>query len=72
LRLKNAGAQMQGSAANFTRPLFRQQLQQEPSLCRMRAFFGSDISQPLETVYFARPGSPCAGAQLYGFVFITR
>jgi len=66
-----AGAQMQNQNANFYRPFFRQQ-PQEPAQCRIRAFFGSDIAKPLETVYFARPGSPCAGVPLYGFVFLTR
>lgn len=64
--------QAQNQRPNYTsRPFFRPQ-PQEVSMCRLRAFFGSDAARPLETVYFARPGSPCAGAQFYGFVFLGR
>ncbi len=66
-----ASAQAQSQAPNSYRPSFRQQ-PQEPSTFRLRAFFGSDVAKPLETVYFARPGSPCAGVPFYGFVFVTR
>jgi hypothetical protein len=51
---------------------FARQMQQEPSPCRLRAFFGNDAAKPLETVYFARPGSPCGGLPFYGFVYLTR
>ncbi len=67
-----AAAQAQNRAANaYYRPFFRPH-PQELSTCRVRAFFGSDAARPLETVYFARPGSPCAGVPFYGFVFLTR
>ncbi len=66
-----AATQMHTQRPNYYHPFFRPQ-PQETSMCRLRAFFGSDVTRPLETVYFARPGSPCAGAQFYGFVFVNR
>ena len=67
-----ASAQAQNQNANiYRRPFFPPQ-PQELSVCRLRAFFGSDAARPLETIYFARQGSPCAGNQFYGFVFLNR
>lgn len=52
---------------------FTQQQFLQPQLCRVRAFFGSDVSKPLEAVYFARHGSGCEDSYPYfGFVTITR
>ncbi len=48
------------------------QMQEQPMPCRLRALFGSDADKPLETLYFARPGSPCASVPFYGFVFLNR
>jgi hypothetical protein len=67
-----AATRMQNPSAIFYHPSFFRQQPQELSVCRLRAFFGSDVARPLETVYFARPGSPCAGVPLYGFVYLTR
>ncbi len=67
-----AVTQMQNQNRNFYHPPVRRDTQIEESTCRLRAFFGSGVAKPLETVYFARPGSPCAGVPLYGFVFLTR
>jgi hypothetical protein len=66
-----AVAQMRNPQVNFYALLARQ-MQEQPTPCRLFAFFGSDVDKPLETVYSARPGSPCASVPFYGFVFLTR